>query len=167
MSTSTNRNPSYSDRRSRTSRTIAIIIALFITVVAGASLSVCHAQTLGGGLYGGTPLKAGGITLTAQAAAIGTTALLVAPTPGTYRVCFYHEITTAASVSSATQLTLSWTAAAAATTTGTNVNTNVVGAFSQSCVYVKIASGNLNYAATYATSAAGMQFALNITAWKE
>lgn len=118
--------------------------------------------TLGSAGLGIPPIVAS-VTLTAQAAAITTTNLLTAPTAGTYRVTLYHEITQAASVSSATQLTIAWTAAAPQSTAETNLNTNVVGANVRASRAIKITSGDLTYETTYSSSGGTpMQYALTL-----
>lgn len=104
------------------------------------------------------------VSLTAQEAAIATTNLLTAPTPGMYRVAYYHEVTQAATTSSATQITLGWTSAAAQTFAGTTLNTNTVGNFTPNVRIVRISSGDLTYAVSYSSSGATpMQFAIYVT----
>lgn len=107
------------------------------------------------------------VTLTAQAAAIGTTTLLSLPAAGLYRISYYHEITRAATSSSSTQLTLSWTAAAAQSTAGASIATNVLGDIARGTLVVRVASGSITYSTTYASSGATtMQYGLTITVEK-
>ncbi len=121
--------------------------------------------------YGGQTTAARGVvaelasvTLTAQAAAITTTNLIAAPTAGLYRVSYYHEITQAATVSSATLLTIGWTAAAAKTATDVNITTNTVGDYQSGELIIRVASGAITYATTYTSAGAtAMQYGLNIT----
>ncbi len=103
------------------------------------------------------------IRLTAQAAAIGSTVLMTAPPAGVYRINFFHEITRAATTSSATQLTIGSTSAAAQTDLGTNLNTNVLGAKSADSITIEVVSGDITYSTSYASvGATTMQYRLSI-----
>jgi hypothetical protein len=99
-----------------------------------------------------------------QLEAITTTSLLVAPAAGLYRISYYHDITQAATSSSATQLTLGWTSnAGAETKTGSSLTGNSLTTYDQGSVIIQVASGNITYAATYSsTGATPMKFGLAI-----
>lgn len=109
----------------------------------------------------GLPVVVASVSLTAQQAAIGTTNILTAPPAGLYWIIYYQEVTRASEVSSSTQLTINWTAAAAATGSGAAITTNTVGARSAAQIVLQIASGDLTYSTSYASSGAtAMQYGL-------
>lgn len=104
------------------------------------------------------------VTLTAQSAAIGSTVILSGPTPGLYRLTYYHEITRAATSSSSTQVTFGWTAAAASSSSGVAITSNVVGDVARATQIIRVASGDITYSTSYASSGATtMQYGLAIT----
>ncbi len=109
------------------------------------------------------------VSLSAQGAAIGTTAI---PTDGDlsagiYRVCWHLRITTAAGVSSQVQITFTWTEGGLTQTyTGTAVNGNTTTTQeSAPPILLRLdAASPISYAVTYASNPAGvMRFSLDIT----
>lgn len=110
--------------------------------------------------------KRGGVTLTAQGAAIATVAV---PTPaltaGLYRVSYYARITRAGTLSSSLTVTVSWTdggiacSQAFAALTGNTTATVQVGS-----VMVRADEATtIRYATAYASSGAtSMQYALDV-----
>jgi hypothetical protein len=109
----------------------------------------------------GTPAS-----LITQAASIGSTALLTSPASGQYMLCYYYEITQAATTSSSIVATLNWTSASGAggQNLGIAVSSNVLGGFNSGCTSIWVQSGNVTYSTTYASSGATpMQYALRLT----
>ena len=115
------------------------------------------------------------ITLTAQAASIGTTSVIGTAPAGLYNVCWIQQITQAATVSSSLLTTIGWNNGSAKTTALFSLNggalqliadtTNVLNSTGGNCVQVfSIAGQPITYSTTYASvGATPMQYALYIT----
>jgi hypothetical protein len=112
------------------------------------------------------PARVFTVNLSAQNAAIGTTAIGTPAATGLYRVAVYQRITTAAGVSSSLTTTIAWTdggvtcSLAGASLTGNTVTT--VGTFT---MLIKAdGSTPVSFSTAYASNAAGaMQYTLAIT----
>jgi hypothetical protein len=115
---------------------------------------------------GSAPLRRGSVSLSAQSASIGATAIPAgALAAGTYRVSYYARVTTAAATSSSLTVTLAWTdggvaqSAAGAAMTGNSTTTNQTGS-----VLISVDAGSsITYETTYASNGAGeMRYALTV-----
>lgn len=106
------------------------------------------------------------VALTAQAAAIGSTAVSVGTVAaGVYRLTFYARITTPASVSSSLTVNFGWTdggvSCSKASVAITGNTTTTVG--SESFLMRADQATALNYSTTYAAVGTPMQYALTVT----
>lgn len=109
--------------------------------------------------------KVGTVGLTAQSAAIATTAI---DTPtlkaALYRVSYYARITQAATTSSSLTVTIGWTDGVACTQSGAALAGNTTATTQSGSFLVRTDSASsVTYAAAYASAGAtAMQFALDV-----
>jgi hypothetical protein len=110
--------------------------------------------------------RRGGVSLSTQGAAIGTTAI---PTPvltaGLYRVSTYARITRAATVSSSLTVTVSWVDGGIACSQAfAAITGNTTGTVQAQAVMIRADQGTtVSYATAYASSGAtSMQYALDV-----
>lgn len=120
--------------------------------------------------------SAADITLTNQSASIGTTSIIGTAPAGIYNVCWVHQITQAATVSSSILVTIGWNNGSAKSTTSFSLNggllqltgdtTNALNSTGSNCVMVFSAANQpITYSTTYASvGATPMQYAVYITA---
>jgi hypothetical protein len=116
-----------------------------------------------------TPPKAytaGSINLVTQAASIGATNLVAAAPVGLYQVCWFVNVTRAATTSSSILVTIGWNDGVALTKASTAQAGNTTSVYDQACFAAYAAAAtNITYATTYASSGATtMQYHLTATA---
>lgn len=121
-----------------------------------------------GGILTSAARKLGpGLDLSTQAASISTTPLYLSAIPaGLYRVCYYIQVTRAATVSSDFTFSLTWTNFTVAQTyTGTLRNGNTTTTLEQATVNFRADENTpISYAVAYnSAGATSMQFCLNAT----
>lgn len=106
------------------------------------------------------------ISLTAQNASIGTTALLTAPAASLYRISYYLNVSQAATTSSSILLTLTWEDGTSTTQSFATpaIVKNTVGYFVSGEITVETdGTHDLSYATTYAsTGATALNYTLRI-----
>lgn len=104
-------------------------------------------------------------SLTAQAASIGTTALVPTAASGQYRVSWYLRVTTAATTSSSIAITIGSTESSIALTQdGAAVTGNLTTSMQSGSVIVSVDAGTpITYATTYASvGGTAMQYRLTV-----
>ncbi len=116
-----------------------------------------------------TPSRKASVTLTAQGAAIATTALPIGSvTPGVWAIYTSLRVTRAGSVSSAVRLTITWTAGGITQTEqGTDLTGNLTTTRDGRLFLVRPDNATaVSYSATYADGggAVSMQFSLDLVA---
>lgn len=105
------------------------------------------------------------VDLTAQAAAIPATPIpLPVLAAGQYRVSWYVQITTPASIASATQITIGWTFNGVAQSfVGTLVNGNLTTSYESDELFLSIDRATaITYAASYVSAGTPMDFAFSL-----
>jgi len=108
--------------------------------------------------------------VTAKGAAITSSDVFTAVAQGLYEVTYYHVISRAATSSSDTQLTFTWSDVSGVTQTvnATDLSNNTLGAYTQGKIVFQLESGSkLTLATTFTSSGAtAMQYSLFVTVQK-
>lgn len=143
-----------------------LVIAFLSLLIAASSAAQMHQRFA----------AAADVTLTGQAASIGTTNIVGTAPAGIYNVCWVQQVTQAATVSSSLLVTIGWNNGSSKTTTIFSLNggvlqlsadvTNVLNSTGGNCIMIFSAAGQpITYSTTYASvGATPMQYALYVTA---